>query len=336
MGWGEAWVNFPPWAIDTQIGILHTLLPEVVGQPLSITISRDLYRRFATRAIQGGSIGPFLQALSAIDLAVWDLKARQASVALCDLLATAVGTHLEGERGVAVYASGIGPGHVEERVERAQSSGHTAFKVKVGFDDDIDSATVRAARRAGLAGARSMVDANQAWSLDVAATKCRQYDSEGIYWVEEPIPAWDFRGYQRLTEITPVVAAGENWYMEQHIEIVKTPLKAFQPDLGKCGVIWEFRRWGPLLLETGVPVALHVMGGTLSHAVALQVARAYPTLICLVEMDSNEDRFTSAFSRPWNIVDGHAFFHPSDKASNGLGVEIDEERLARWRVRTTA
>lgn len=217
---------------------------------------------------------------------------------------------------------------MEERVERAQSSGHTPFKVKVGFDHDIDSATVRAARRAGLPWERIMVDANQAWSLDVAATKCRQYDSEGIYWVEEPIPVWDFRGYQRLTEITPVVAAGENWYMKQHVEIVKTPLKAFQPDLGKCGGIWGFQRWVPLLLETGVPVALHVMGGALNHAAALQVARAYPTLICLVEMDSNEDPFTSAFSRPWNIVDGHAFFHPSDKASNGLGVERDEERLA--------
>lgn len=334
-GWGEAWVNFPSWALSAQRGILRTLLPEVIGCAVSSAITERLYRQFRIQAMQWGGIGPFLQALSAIDVAIWDLLGHQRGQSVAALLRDS--NAAEGEPavgwGVPVYASGIGPERLAERIASARAEGHTAFKIKVGFGAVCDHANVRAAREALLNGHRLMVDANQAWTRDEASAQCAWYQKEEVDWVEEPLLAWDLEGYQELTALTPLVAAGENWYVEQQIPLSTLPLKVFQPDGSKCGGIWGYRRWVSAVRSAHQRVALHVLGGALAHAAALAVARAERDDVQLVEMDTNEDPFRTAYVTPWRVKEGRAVAGDIGRGDPpGLGVQVDEDRLERWIV----
>ena len=147
---------------------------------------RRAERETAVLAIQSGEPGPIAQAIAAIDIAMHDLAARRAGLPLWRHLlgadaVTGVGGRADERagvvpaRGVRVYASGINPDGAGETVEALRRAGHTAFKLKVGFDHALDVANLAAVRAAAGTGAMIMVDANQAWDVDAAIDMSRRF-----------------------------------------------------------------------------------------------------------------------------------------------------------------
>jgi len=163
-GWGEVWCNYPPGAAAHRAELLERVVaPMIVGRRFPNPREAFAFLDSATRipALQCGEPGPFAQAVAGIDIALWDLAARRAGTPLWRWLGGSTPT-------VRVYASGLGPDRPERLAEEKLAEGHTAVKLKVGFDPATDERNLQALRKVVGADGDLMVDANQRWSLEAA------------------------------------------------------------------------------------------------------------------------------------------------------------------------
>ncbi|MBS0528112.1 MAG: mandelate racemase/muconate lactonizing enzyme family protein, partial [Proteobacteria bacterium] len=206
VGWGEAWSNFPSSGAEHRARLINEVLaPAICG--VAFVEPSDVFERLtqgtSVLALQSGEQGPFAQAISGIDLAVWDLYARRRETALWKLLGGDSNT-------IRVYASGINPTGSEQMAEAALRRGHRALKLKVGFEPGKDRANLAALRRLvgkGLLAA----DANQAWSAAQALKIAQPFSEFELAWLEEPIRAdRPWQEWQNLRDVLPMpLAAGE-------------------------------------------------------------------------------------------------------------------------------
>ena len=320
-GWGEAWVNYPPWALDERGVVLHYLLQKILKRSSTHDAVRDIIKHYRKQVVQSAGLGAFYHALSAIDAALWDLEARRQRRPLREILVDNAAQLSE----IPVYASGIGPEDVRARVESAINEGFTTVKIKVGFDDDIDHENFRVVQSSrGIDGI--IVDANQAWTRTKALREVQYYDGFGIEWVEEPISALDFEGYHLLGHQSHCIAAGENWYLDQVSECPSIRLKALQPDLCKVGGVGAARSFLRTSALHSDFVAFHVLGGPIAQALSLQVASAWGSRVRWVEFDTNENLARDAMKPSWVITRGKAQLNQLP----GLGLQIDTEHLEKF------
>lgn len=303
-GFGEVWCNFPQGGARYKA----TLLAEYVRPALWGTsfarpqaVQERLRHVLEVLALQCGDRGAIEQLIAGVDQAAWDLFCKRRAEPFWRLLG--------GEPRVPVYASGIGPRNVSATIAAQRADGHTRFKIKLGFGDDVDEANLGAALAASPAAGTLMVDVNQGWSLEEAARWLPRLAAQGIVWCEEPVPAdtaWS--DWRALAAIAPAVrlAAGENLLGVQTLTeaISLGGIRVLQPDLGKWGGIT-----GNLLLRARWPDAEawlcpHWLSGGVGLAASLQFKAAVggpgP-----VELDANPNRQRSeAFAAPLAIAQG--------------------------------
>lgn len=235
VGVGESWINYPEWAPRERVAtLLEGIAPVILGTDVTDPAA-TLDRMAATLlgvARQWGAPGPMWQAMSAIDLALWDLAGKRAM--------KPVGHLLGGARTSApVYGSGIGPDRVEVLCERVLELGLGAVKAKIGFGDRADRMTIAAIRRTAPE-LRIFADANCAWSPSEAERAARTLRDEGVEWLEEPLSKPSLDGLARLHDATGMpLAAGENVYgLDDLRQLAGTSGVAHvQPDPAKCGGI---------------------------------------------------------------------------------------------------
>lgn len=301
------------------------LAPSVVGADPFATerIWDDAY--YAT--ILQGRRGAALRALSALDVALWDLKGRLLGVPLAQLF----GVYRER---VPAYASG---GYyaesgdpvraVEEETAARLESGYRALKIKVGgLPVDADVARVAAARRVGGDGLKLMLDANNAWrDWRTALAAVRRFEPFELEWIEEPLAPDDVDGHRRLAErIDVAVAGGEleatRWGFAQLLR--ERALDVLQPDASVCGGITEWRRIADAASAFDVPVAPHWFAELHVHCVA-----AAPNGTWIEHFpDTRILNVTKLFTRSLDVRDGHALVPPEP----GHGVELDDAALDRY------
>src|SRR5260370_18529680 len=154
--------------------------------------------------------------MAAVDIGLSDLRAQAAGLSLADLLGR------QRDR-VPVYASGVNRhltlDELTEQVSRWVAAGHTRVKIKVGLPSlEEDLERVDAVRRIIGPGRLLMVDANQLWDLPTARRAARALAAFDVFWLEEPLPAEDFRAYSRLRAAIDIPsAAGESLYPDAHV-----------------------------------------------------------------------------------------------------------------------
>lgn len=156
-GWGEAWSNFPAPGAEHRARLVNEVLaPGLVGRKFEgpAQAFETLTKGTEVLALQCGEPGPFAQAISGIDLALWDLAARRQNLPLWRLLGGQSSK-------IKVYASGINPGAAAQTAEAALRRGHRALKLKIGFGAETDLANL-AALRAMVGSGMLASDANQA------------------------------------------------------------------------------------------------------------------------------------------------------------------------------
>ena len=184
VGWGEVWCNFPDVGAEHRARLLRSAAaPLLLERPWRDPAEAfdALTRRSQVLAIQSGEAGPVAQVIAGIDMALWDLAARRLDQPLWRLLG--------GAAEVAVYASGLNPVEPERLAAQKRAEGYRAFKLKVGFGLDRDTANLRALRDLLGAGTPLMVDANQAWDADTAIAMARALAPFDLGWLEEPLRA---------------------------------------------------------------------------------------------------------------------------------------------------
>jgi L-alanine-DL-glutamate epimerase-like enolase superfamily enzyme len=326
VGFGESWVNHPPWAIiERRATIAEGIAPLLIGQDATriTALHARVLDALAGPARQWGAPGPLMQALSGVDAALWDLLGKSAGLPVSAL----TGGRVRDE--VPVYASGLGPDNVAPMAQRCAADGFTAVKIRVGFGPGADEASLGAARDVLGPGAELMADANQAWTLAEAVRMAPILREARVAWVEEPIrgdSVADLEEFHRRTGLT--VASGENVYGSAgflpYLQS-REPL-LLQPDVSKTGGLTEALPVAHLARAAGKPVMPHLYGGALAWAATLQFAAAAPA-VRSVEFDVRPNPLRDSLLAERPAVTGGVARIP---AGPGLGAVLDEAAMSRF------
>jgi len=272
-GWGETWHSpAAAWTI-----IETTLAPAVLGQdPLE-------YRRLwgTMRAELGYERqGPGLMALSAVDMALWDLRGRALGQPIARLLGGPIRTR------VPAYASGpyLRPGrdpyrNYRREAERILAPGFRALKMKVGVDPTADGRAASAVRRIVGPEVILLADASQGYTPRPAIEAGRQLEAEGFAWLEEPVAPDDVEGYAQVAgALGLAVVGGEalGGIRAFRAFFERAALDAAQPDLSVAGGFTEVMRIAALAAAWQVPVVPHVWGTAVNFYASLQLCAVLP------------------------------------------------------------
>ncbi|QOZ27631.1 mandelate racemase/muconate lactonizing enzyme family protein [Bradyrhizobium sp. CCBAU 51753] len=329
-GWGEIWCNFPPYSADNKMRLLETVICPAALASTYLDPS-DAWHTLTARthrwALQGAEPGPFAACLGGLDLALWDLAARRAGKSLRAMLA---GTAVRDR--VPAYASGLNPDTAAETVARCRDAGFRAFKVKVAFGTETDTAVVSTITRDLRSGERLMVDANQGWDLAEARRAVPRLGAFGLGWIEEPLAAdRPAAEWAELALLSPVpLAGGENVMGYEAFAglIANGHHGVVQPDMLKWGGVTGAYAVGRRAVQTGRSYCPHWLGSGVGLLAAAQVLAAVggPGLL---EHDVMENPLREALAQPFPRVRDGLFPLPDGP---GLGAEPDLAAAADWLV----
>ncbi len=260
----------------------------------------------------GGRGGPSVLALSAVDIALWDLKARKAGQPLWRLL----GGY---DPAVPCYAGGIDLDLPLDALLRQTDDnlarGFRAIKMKVGRPRLSEDVERLAAMRAHLGdGFPLMVDANMRWTADQAIRAARAFAPSAPEWLEEPIVPDDIAGHARVVREGGLpIAAGENlrtiWEF-RHL-IASGGVTFPEPDVTNCGGVTAFMKIAHLAEAFSLPVTSHG-----AHDITVHLLAAAPNRSFLEAHGFGLDSYIAA---PLAIRDGFAIAPERP----GHGVDFD-------------
>jgi D-galactarolactone cycloisomerase len=335
-GWGEALCHgLQPPAIAASI-VQAALKPIVVGQdPFDVDV---LWERMYNRTRPFGQKGAVPNAISAVDIAIWDCIGRALGKPVHKLLGGAYRTEVQPyATGFYRLRNGSYPADAQEEARRHIGNGFTAMKLKIGFGIEEDIAYVRSVRDAIGPGPRLMVDANHAYNVGAARRLLKAIEPAQIHWFEEPISPEDIDGYRELRNLTDIyLAAGENEFTKFGFRewISRRAVDILQPDICSAGGFTECRKISALAQAWHVPIVPHVWGSGIGLAASLQfIATLPPAPLALqpIEPMLEYDQSTHPFRQ--DLIHG-AITMKNGKVripdGPGLGVEVNREIVARY------
>jgi L-alanine-DL-glutamate epimerase-like enolase superfamily enzyme len=328
-GWGEVWCNFPNPSAEYRARLFTEIVAgRALGKSLDdpAALWTEIDTALHVLRVQSGDAGGFSSAAAGLDMAIHDLRARKQGVPLWQALG---GSDCSP---VPVYASGINPGaNAVDTVERKRAAGYRAFKIKVGFGEATDLASLGPASASLKPGESLMVDANQAWDLNTARAMVAKLDAFALRWIEEPLmadrPAREWAALAAAARIP--LAAGENMRGASSFqEAIDSGFFGFiQPDLAKWGGHSGCLPVARAALAAGRSLCPHYLGGALGlmHSLHLLAAVRGPGML---EVDANANPLREGLLQTHFAVAEGAVSLP---AGPGLGLEPDLKELASLR-----
>ena len=287
---------------------------------------QDMYE--ATRWY--GRRGCVLHAMAAVDTALWDIVGQAKGLTCHALWGTRRG-------GIRAYASVLFPDTPREANDIAMGLAERGFSAlkfgwgRFGHDAAHDREILRAIRRAIGDGIDLMVDVGRQWSVAVAAERSKELFAEfNILWLEEPLREDDRLGYQALAASGQGrIAAGETEEtFDQFVDLLDRGIAVIQPDVGRAGGLSVCRRLSELAAERGAWCVPHCFGSGVNLVSSIHWMAAAP------EAPFVEYPFTESPLRN-ELVSGIPLMKNGFVAlpqRSGLGIEIDDAVVARFRV----
>ena len=306
------------------------LAPRLIGKDPA---DRRALWKTMRAALSGRPGGQLVEAISAVDIALWDIAGKAANQPIHKLLGGM------GRTRVAAYASSINwldDATVETEVAAALKAGFREIKVKLGHPLKDAIARARFVRKLAGDDIALYVDANWAYDVDDALIVGRALADLGYGFFEEPIAPHDRAGYRRLAQHLPIrLAAGESDYVasEALAMLQDRSLGLIQPDVARSGGITETWRIAELAASFHTAYAPHVgWSGGICVAASLQLAAAAETtrtFECMVYENPLRDAIAKTpVGEASGLVDGHLVVPQGP----GLGIEIDRDVLNRHRL----
>lgn len=310
--------------------IARGLRDVLVGEdPLRV---RPLWNKMFLASYHYGRDGAALHAMSAIDMALWDVLGQASGLSLARLLGGEESDEIE------IYASEVMPDTTEEvsaLAQRVAKEGFRALKLgwgPLGNDVGRDVELVSAAREAFGQPGKLMIDGGMAYSLTSAREFCRRTESLDLFWFEEPFEGDDFHSYARLADsVTVRVACGEaHSTVAPFRRLLKAGVDILQPDLGRCGgpsvaidIVAMCREYG-----ASAVVIPHCFSTDVLLAATLQLVATLPGERLIEYPVTASKRLGSVLQRAFLPEYGTLRL----PGGPGLGIELDDAEVTRRTV----
>ena len=310
------------------------LAPLLIGQdPWD---SEFLWQHMYRKTMAFGRKGVALVAISALDIAIWDLMGKSAKQPVFRLL----GGRTKAK--IPVYASRLYSIPLEDLAREAaayKAQGYKAMKLRFGWGP-IDGAAgmarnvelIRTVRETVGEEIDIMADAYMGWSLDYAKRMMRLIEPFNLRWLEEAIIPDDINGYHELRRFgTTPIAAGEHEFSSYGFRqmIEAKALDYFQFDTNRVGGITAARKIQALAEAYSIPVVPHAGQMHNYHVVMASLNSPIAEYFPMVDVEVGNELFWYIFKGEPQAVDGHIDL---DDTLPGLGLAIDEAALSRFKV----
>lgn len=323
----------------------RVLRPLLIGRnPLDIgVIWHEVYNLLRDH----GQKGMPIQALSGVDIALWDILGQATGLPLYQLLG--------GKARDSVLAYGYGmmfrnvpdlPAAFREEAARIVEMGFRAAKMKIGMGREMDLRLAEAVRSGAGDGVRLMADANHAYTPGEAIQIGLGLRELGFYWFEEPVMPEDYEGYRQVRAALPglLIAGGEAEYTRYGMRelITRRCVDILQPEVAATGGVSEFGKILALASAFGTPVVPHVWGSDVLIAVNLHLAHALPDIPGglfqfepMLEYDTTPSLFREHLLAESLDVRGQVKRNGGRVAVGdkpGLGIALDWDFVEKYRV----
>ena len=343
-GWGEC---FGPG----NIALANKYIVEKVIQPL-IKGDDPLKKEYIWHKVynllrDSGQKGMPIQALSGIDIALWDILAKKSNLPLYQLL----GGKTNDKIPVYGYGMMLQKKTVDELCElfkneanQIKEKNFKAMKMKIGMGPKEDLKLVSAVRDTIGSEFKLMVDANHAYNKNDALYVGRGLDEMNIYWFEEPVAPEDYDGYKELKEkLKTNIAGGEAEFTKYGWnQLIKNNcIDIAQPEVCGLGGITEYLKVSALAQSNFIPIVNHVWGSALSVAVNLHLLTTLPDMPgglfptkSMLEFDTTEKNIfiTDLAEEKFSILDQvknkNGFASPLENI--GIGINPNKDFIKKY------
>ncbi|MGH2461524.1 MAG: mandelate racemase/muconate lactonizing enzyme family protein [Chloroflexota bacterium] len=267
-------------------------------------------------------------AISSIDIALWDLKAKALGLPLYRLL----GQYRDS---VPVYGSGGWTNFSETELVEEQTGyvarGMRSVKMKVGKDfgkaEREDVRRLAAVRKAVGDDVEILIDANNGYYAKQAIAMAREFEQYRVGWLEEPVLADDIEGLAAIARATAIpIATGEHEYTKYGFKdlIARGGADIVQPDVGRVGGVTEWLKVAHLAHAFNLPVAPHAYA-----IVSLHVGCATPNLRIVEYLGVEEQGYRAFFTEVPQPKDGRWAPFPDRP---GLGIELNPDTVKKYAI----
>ena len=265
-----------------------------------------------------GYEGLSLNAVSGVDMAIWDAMAKAANLPLCNFLGGSLGA-------VGAYNSNglwLSESNVlgTEAAELVDEGNFSAIKMRLGrenFHDDLKA--IHTVRQVVGDQIKLMVDFNQSLTLDEALNRCHKLDDFNLTWIEEPLIYDNFEGYSRLTkDIKTPIQLGENFYgpRELYKALQLGASDLVMPDFMRIGGVSGWLKSAAIAEAAGIPISTHLYPEVGAH-----VMRVSQSAHWLEWLDWADEILKEPFPKE------NGFIKIPNKP--GLGIEWDEAAISK-------
>jgi L-rhamnonate dehydratase len=314
----------------------HHLAPLVIGS--SVFDTELIWERMYRSTINIGRKGLVLEAISGVDIAIWDAIGKTLGQPVYNLLGGRT------RQRIRAYCSAGHTMHSPDRMaERAHDRmvrfGFTGFKMwfgygprdgRAGMRRNVDC--VRALREALGPDIDLMADAYMGWTVPYAIEMIRMLEPFELAWIEEPVLPDDIQGYARIrASVGTPIAGGEHEFTRWGFQalIDSGAVDYLQPDVNRVGGITEARKIWAMAQAHGLQVVPHSHNFHNLHLVMAHLnsplAEFFPS-----EYVDGDTFFSSLFVGEAEVVDGHITLG----SAPGFGVSLDEDAMARYAIAT--
>jgi len=345
-GWGEC---FGPG----NIALANKFIVEKVIQPLikgeDPTNKEYIWHKVYNLLRDSGQKGMPIQALSGIDIALWDILSKKANLPLYKL----IGGKTNSQIPVYGYGMMLQKKSVNELTElfkeeskKIKEKNFKAMKMKIGLGPKDDLKLVKTVREEIGDDFKLMVDANHAYNTIDAMYVGKGLDEMDIFWFEEPVAPEDYDGYKELKDnLKTNIAGGEAEFTKYGWNqlIKKRCIDIAQPEVCGLGGITEYLKVSALAQSNFIPIVNHVWGSALSVAVNLHLLTVQPDMPGglfpfkpMLEFDTTDknifitDLSTENFSVLEQVKKNNGYVKPIENI--GIGISPDKDFIKKFEI----
>jgi len=337
VGWGEAITMWAEACHATEV-MIDGLSDLLIGRdPLDQQV---ISRQVAERAWWYGPEGVASFARSAIDIALWDLRGKVSGQSLLQMLGGGVVEKLP----VLASTHAFKPSLEDEAERHGQyvRDGFHGVKIglgkkgdaRLGYEFDRDVQFMKLLRQAVGPKADIMFDRGQhlKWDVGHAVKLTKEWEEQGLRWIEEPLEPWDIQGFRQIrSHCTSLVATGERcWTTEQYLRLIDTGIvDVIGCDPGRAGGITGFRELILAVEKAQLWFNAHAWSSAIVSAASLALSFTSHRVIYF-ELKPLDNPMQNELVRD-------PFWHEggwiSPRTGAGLGIDVDERVVAKYRVK---